>query len=92
LDIVGLCWGGDLVWDGRLNRWRPLNFSGNTWKEVKPERAIYIQNKYRVLMTRAREGLVIWVPEGDSNDPTRDVGAMNDTADYLVRCGVCLLK
>lgn len=92
LDIVGLCWGGDLVWDSQLNQWRPLNFSGNAWKEVKPERATFIQNKYRVLMTRAREGLVIWVPEGDSNDSTRNVGAMNDTADYLVRCGVGLLK
>jgi len=39
-------------------------------------------------MTRAREGLVIWVPEGDTNDPTRDVAAMNNTAEYLIRCGV----
>ncbi|HEY2234669.1 MAG TPA: DUF2075 domain-containing protein [Candidatus Angelobacter sp.] len=88
LDIAGLCWGGDLVWDRLLKCWHPLQLSGNRWKDVKDNRAIYIQNKYRVLLTRAREGLVIWIPEGDSTDPTRDVGVMNDTADFLISCGV----
>src|SRR5262249_54044110 len=88
LDMAGLCWGGDLIWDAILNRWRPLQFAGNRWKDVKATRATYIENKYRVLMTRAREGLVIWVPEGDSADPTRDIGVMNSTAEYLVGCGV----
>jgi hypothetical protein len=92
LDMVGLCWGGDLVWDRFSKCWHPLQLAGNKWKDVKQSRAIYIQNKYRVLMTRAREGLVIWVPEGDSSDPTRDVGVMNDTAEYLIRCGVVPLK
>jgi hypothetical protein len=88
LDLVGLCWGGDLVWNRLLKCWHPLQLSGNKWKDVKESRAIYIQNKYRVLMTRAREGLVIWIPEGDKTDPTRDVEIMNDTADYLLGCGV----
>jgi hypothetical protein len=88
LDLAGLCWGGDLVWDRLSKSWHPLQLSGNKWKDVKESRAIYIQNKYRVLMTRAREGLVIWVPEGDSSDPTRNAGVMNDTAAYLIRCGV----
>lgn len=92
LDLAGLCWGGDLVWNRTLKQWRPLTFSGNRWKDVTESRAIYIQNKYRVLMTRAREGLVIWVPEGDRNDPTRDVDVMNDTAEYLIHCGVVPLK
>lgn len=88
LDLVGLCWGGDLVWNRLLKCWHPLQLSGNRWKDVKESRAIYIQNKYRVLMTRAREGLVMWVPEGDRTDPTRDVEVMNDTTDYLLSCGV----
>jgi len=91
LDMAGLCWGGDLVWDRSSKCWHPFQLSGNKWKDVKESRAIYIQNKYRVLMTRAREGLVIWVPEGESSDPTRDVGVMNDTAEYLVSCGVVRL-
>jgi hypothetical protein len=88
LDMVGLCWGGDLVWNRLLKCWHPLQLAGNKWKAVKESRAIYIRNKYRVLMTRAREGLVIWVPEGDRTDPTRDVEIMNDTADYWLSCGV----
>jgi Uncharacterized conserved protein (DUF2075) len=92
LDLAGLCWGGDFVWDGVLKQWRHLRFSGNSWKQVKETRAVYITNKYRVLMTRAREGLVIWVPEGDSDDPTRDVASMDETAEYLIRCGVTRLK
>jgi hypothetical protein len=88
LDMVALCWGGDLVWNRLLKCWHPLQLAGNKWKAVKESRAIYIRNKYRVLMTRAREGLIIWVPEGDRTDPTRDVEIMNDTADYLLSCGV----
>jgi hypothetical protein len=87
LDIVGLCWGGDFVWEKRSQRWRTLRLVGNRWKGVQEEKAIRIQNKYRVLMTRAREGLVIWVPEGDTSDPTRDVTSMDETAEYLVHCG-----
>ncbi len=88
LDVAGLCWGGDFVWDTASNRWQPLQFSGNRWKDVNETRVTRIHNKYRVLMTRAREGLVIWVPEGDSEDPTREASVMNDTAEYLTRCGV----
>ena len=91
LDIVGLCWGGDFVWDKQSQRWRTLRLVGNRWKGVQGEKAIRIQNKYRVLLTRAREGLVIWVPEGDSSDPTRDVASMDETAQYLVGCGAVQL-
>ena len=47
----------------------------------------YVLNKYRVLLTRAREGVVIWVPEGDPADSTRSPGWYAETFDYLVRCG-----
>jgi DUF2075 family protein len=92
LDIAGLCWGGDFIWDKPSRKWRALQFTGNKWRAVKGIKAVQIHNKYRVLMTRAREGLVIWVPEGDSSDLTRDVGVMNDTAEYLMRCGVVPLS
>jgi hypothetical protein len=88
LDLAGLCWGGDLIWDRESQQWRTLQLVGIKWKDVPEPKAIRIFNKYRVLMTRAREGLVLWVPEGDANDPTRDVAAMNKTAEYLIRCGV----
>lgn len=92
LDLAGLCWGGDFIWHQALNCWHHLQFVGSAWRDVNGTRSTYIQNKYRVLMTRAREGLVIWVPEGDANDPTRDVGVMDDTAEYLIRCGVMPLN
>ncbi|HUO13709.1 MAG TPA: DNA/RNA helicase domain-containing protein [Verrucomicrobiae bacterium] len=47
---------------------------------LSPVRQEYTRNKYRVLLTRAREGMVIWIPEGDPGDPTRSVTAMNETA------------
>src|SRR5262249_5208670 len=46
LDIAGLCWGGDFVWDRTWQRWQPLQFSGNRWKDVTETRAIRIHNKY----------------------------------------------
>lgn len=87
LDLVGLCWGGDFVWDKSMQNWRLLHFNGYQWKPEKEERRLRVFNKYRVLMTRAREGLMIWVPEGDENDQTRSVQSMNDTAEYLISCG-----
>ena len=44
-------------------------------------------NAYRVLLTRARYETVIWVPRGDSADPTRTPGALDAVADYLLECG-----
>jgi hypothetical protein len=88
LDLVGLCWGGDFTWDKRSNVWRYSEFKGDKWKPVtKALRSVMIQNKYRVLMTRSREGLLIWVPRGSPDDPTQDISTMNDTAEYLIRCG-----
>jgi len=88
LDLSGLCWGGDFVWSRSRSTWEAFNFSGKSWKVVRNNRFIRIRNKYRVLLTRAREGLVIWVPEGDDSDPTRTKSTMNETAEYLLECGV----
>lgn len=90
LDITGLCWGGDLVWDNSARQWRTRQFTGSKWKPIKGEKAIQTLNKYRVLMTRAREGMVIFVPKGNPNDATLDLTGMNSTAEYLIRCGVRL--
>jgi hypothetical protein len=92
LDLVGLCWGGDFTWDKQSNGWRAAEFKGDRWKGVSKQlRAILIQNKYRVLMTKSREGLLIWVPPGSADDPTQDISAMNETAEYLIRCGATLI-
>jgi hypothetical protein len=66
----------------------PRTFRGNSWSSVKKLRdRQYIINKYRVLLTRAREGMIIWVPLGDEEDRTRSTEEMDHLADYLAACG-----
>ena len=90
LDWIGLCWGGDLIWTG--HHWQSRKFwQAGIPKWVPIKRATeqqYRLNAYRVLLTRARQGMVIFVPKGDPRDPTRDPLEFDRTADYLVRCGV----
>ena len=71
LEWTAVCWDLDLVPDGA--NWAVSAFKGTKWQKVHDlERRQYVINKYRVLLTRAREGMVIWVPEGDKSDWTRD--------------------
>ncbi|WP_295770091.1 DUF2075 domain-containing protein [uncultured Mucilaginibacter sp.] len=87
LDWTGVCWDGDLR--RQKGVWEFKSFKGSKWLSVsKKENQTYIINKYRVLLTRAREGMVIFVPQGDNEDPTRNPQVYNDIANYLVECGV----
>jgi hypothetical protein len=88
IDFACVCWGGDLIFAPETNSWVCRRLSGNKWTVVRaPEDRRYIQYTYRVLLTRAREGLVIWVPEGHASDHTRNPHKMNATADFLVAAG-----
>jgi superfamily I DNA and/or RNA helicase len=61
---------------------------GDRWNQIKkPERQNYLKNAYRVLLTRARQGMVIVVPEGDSLDPTRKPEYYDLTFEYLQGIG-----
>jgi hypothetical protein len=93
LDWIGLCWGGDYVWSGSGWIARQLRHGDLTkWGIVRDtQKQIYRRNSYRVLLTRARQGLVIYVPCGDTEDPTRSPLELDHTADYLMRCGVIAL-
>ncbi|MGO9455039.1 MAG: DUF2075 domain-containing protein [Candidatus Binataceae bacterium] len=72
LDWVGLCWGGDLSPKESGHDWEYRRFRSR-WEQVRQEsERAYVSNRYRVLLTRARKGMVIWVPRGSSSDPTRD--------------------
>jgi Uncharacterized conserved protein (DUF2075) len=89
LDWVGVCWGDDLIRSASGDSWDYRRLRGLKWSNIKDRRnRSYLLNRYRVLLTRAREGVVIWVPKGDSSDPTRDSARLDATADYLLRCGV----
>jgi hypothetical protein len=89
LDWVGLCWGGDFSYDITTGGWTFRNFSGSRWGSLKNEiDRQYLLNTYRVLLTRARRGLILWIPQGDISDETRSPNAFDSTADYLIRCGL----
>lgn len=89
LDWVGLCWGLDLTPSEDGDAWDFRKFRGAHWQNVQQqaERAFTL-NRYRVLLTRARKGLVIWVPKGDLNDVTRDPVRCDRVYDALRRAGV----
>jgi DUF2075 family protein len=82
-----------LVWDGDLRysngTWDYYEFNGGTrWNKIKKtERQAYQLNAYRVLLTRARQGMVICVPEGSSSDPTRNSEFYDGTYEYLKQMG-----
>ena len=82
LDWVCLTWDADFRFDNGC--WLYRSFRGNKWQKInKSQRQVYLKNAYRVLLTRARQGMVIVVPEGDLNDPTRDPKFYDSTFEYL---------
>ena len=87
IDWAGLCWEADLRFiEGN---WNFHKFSGTKWSNVhKQDAQTYLINKYRVLLTRAREGMVIWIPAGNDADATRLKEFYDGTADYLKSCGI----
>ena len=87
LDWVGVCWDADLRWTGK--DWSHHNFHGTVWQHVKNQtRQTYLSNAYRVLLTRARQGMIIYVPQGDIADPTRQPNFYDGVAEFLQQCGL----
>jgi DUF2075 family protein len=88
LDWICVCWGDDLTYVLPERKWALRWFDGHKWRLRKREEARrHLLNKYRVLLTRARRGMVIWVPRGDAGDPTRDPAVLDQTARFLLDCG-----
>jgi hypothetical protein len=87
LDWTGVCWDIDLV--PERDGWSVGAFKGTRWQRVRDlTRYQYVLNKYRVLLTRAREGMIIWVPPGDQSDWTRPPWKYERIAEYLQSCGI----
>lgn len=91
LDWVGLCWGGDFIWNDaqgwQLRSLRPG--PNNKWNAIKKEeKKMYRRNAYRVLLTRARQGMFIFIPKGNPEDATNTPEEFDATAQFLLRCGV----
>ena len=90
LDWIGVCWDADFRRAG--DRWSYHDFLGAVWRNVNdPRRQTYLANAYRVLLTRARQGMVIYVPKGDDADQTRPPHFYDGIANFLKACGIAEL-
>ena len=91
LDWIGVCWDADFRRADGV--WSHHDFQGTKWKNVQSAaRKVYLANTYRVLLTRARQGMVIYVPLGDPADSTRSPAYYDAIAHYLEECGIPKLR
>lgn len=87
IDYAVLAWDADLRYTS--NGFDYFKFRGTKWNHVNQEqRQHYLKNAYRVLMTRARQGLIIYIPEGDEEDPSRLTEYYEGTYQYLKQVGI----
>ena len=112
LDYAAIIWDGDMIYDpehavlSKKDRkkaeliqgpWTQRSFNGGVWQNIASDmRRMYQLNAYRVLLTRARQGMVICVPEGNPErtidgsylDPTRVPAFYDSTYEYLKGLGI----
>lgn len=82
-----------VAWDGNFyyadDAWHYQAFKGSKWQNINSlENQKHTKNAYRVLLTRARQGLVIWIPEGSETDTTRSPKFYDGTYAYLKKLGI----
>lgn len=89
LEIDYACLAWDINFNFSTGEWHYQRFEGTTWRQIHStiERS-YMINTYRVLLTRARQGLIIFVPFGDPHDATRPTNLYDQTFQYLLSCGI----
>jgi hypothetical protein len=87
LDWAGVCWDADFRYgNGKWNSWR---FHGTRWQQVNTaEGRLYLKNAYRVILTRARQGMIVYIPKGAEEDTTRPPIYYDQTYEYLKKCGL----
>lgn len=86
LDWVCVTWDADFRYSG--SGWRHHSFRGSRWQRINNNhRKRFQKNAYRVLLTRARQGMVVVVPPGDPADPTRNPKFYDPTFNYLKESG-----
>jgi hypothetical protein len=87
LDWTCVTWDGDLRFTD--SGWSFHDFRGDRWINIAtPENRRYLLNAYRVLLTRARQGMAIFVPPGDPNDPSRSPEFYDSTFQFLTDIGI----
>ena len=91
LDWACVTWDADLRFNGA--GWNFHDFRGDRWLNIaNADNRRYLCNAYRVLLTRARQGMVIFVPPGDPDDPSRLPEFYDSTFSYLTQLGIPALR
>ncbi len=90
IDFSIVCWDADLRWE--KNQWVAYKLSGSQW--TKDTALDIAKNGYRVLLTRSRKGMVIFVPQGDGSeaDETRQPAFYDGIYDVLLNAGAVELN
>lgn len=87
LDWTCVCWDADFYISDMS--WKYRKFKGTKWQNINQEISQkYLINAYRVLLTRARQGMIIFIPEGDVNDKTRLPKYYDQTYKFLKSIGI----
>lgn len=87
LDWSIVAWDADFRYNG--TEWTYNRFNGSKWNKVNNEsNKLYLKNAYRVLLTRARQGMIIYIPEGNPEDKTRPTEFYDKTYNYLKQIGI----
>ena len=90
LDYSIVAWDADFRFE--KTEWAYYNFVGNRWQNVaSEERRLYLKNAYRVLLTRARQGMIIFIPQGSDSDETRKREWYDKTFNYLANIGITII-
>ena len=89
LELDWIC----VAWDANFRfidgQWIYKKFRGTSWQNINDETLmLYLKNTYRVLLTRARQGMIIFIPEGDDTDITRMQNFYDTTYNYLQSIGI----
>ncbi len=87
IDFTCVAWDINLYHNGA--EWNYQNFKGSKWQNINQDSAkTYLINSYRVLLTRARQGMIIYIPNVDNSDATRPKEYYDNTYEYLKKCGL----
>lgn len=87
LDWVCVTWDADFRFNG--SGWNYHDFRGDRWCNIaNPDNRVYLRNAYRVLLTRARQGMIVFIPPGDPDDQTRSPAFYDSTFSYLRGLGI----
>lgn len=87
LDYACVAWDANFYMQNDV--WHYQNFKGSKWQNINQKHhQNYLINAYRVLLTRARQGMVIWIPNGDELDHTRKPAYYDGTYQYLKDLGI----